>query len=170
MSENKEPFPDQTIETSEVNRRSLWVTAVAAAAREVSGMVAKAGRNSHQSYNYCGHEHVIQHVRDVMLQHGLVIGAPVTTAGPHPHLVPVRGDTKPVWGWSFAIPVYHDVSGHCETFNVSATTQANDKAAFVASTAADRTLRLRLMGLAGGAAEDPEHDSQGKPSGDFGGF
>jgi hypothetical protein len=35
----------------------------------------------------------------------------------------------------------------------------NDKASFVASTAADRTLLMRLMRLAGTSDENPEHDS-----------
>lgn len=158
MAQEPDPFPEDETSAaiSAVMLRGEWVRAVNEAASAVQGVVGKGGKNSHQGYRFVGHEHVVRHAREAMNDAGLVVGAPAASASPELH----SNGKFSIWVWRFRIPVYHS-GGHVETFEVVATTQGNDKAAFVASTAADRTLRLRLLGLAGGEAEDPEHDSHG---------
>lgn len=135
--------------------RAAWVRAVGAASTEIDGVLAKEARNDFANYSYVGHEHVLRATRAAMLNHGLVVGPAVMAKPPEQlqgkHLILL---------WTFSIPVYHS-SGHVEYFDVMATTPANDKSAFIASTAADRTLRLRLFGIAGGRAENPEDNSHG---------
>lgn len=153
---NSEDMMEPVESVEAMRARAEWVRAVNSAASGCAGVIGKEGKNSHQGYAFVGHEHVIRHVKAAMDAAELVVGAPLRTSAPVAH----TNGKFAIWAWVLDIPVYHS-GGHREVFQVVATTQANDKSAFVASTAADRTLRLRLMGLAGGAAEDPEHDSQG---------
>lgn len=133
--------------------------ALAAAQAEVAGTIYKAGANQAQRYNYVGHEHVIEHVRAVMVKHGIIIvPARLTFVGELPKWQTRNGE-QTGWLWEQAFEILHTDSDEVRTAVVQATTNTNDKAAFVASTAADRTLLMRLMRLAGTNEENPEHDS-----------
>lgn len=136
--------------------RSALVAAQSAVKHD--GIVHKDGWNTHGRYNYVGHEQVMASCRAALLQAGLAVEASTGMAGPAVLEIPRADKTVLVWSWTVDIPVSHS-AGHRETYRVVVTTQANDKAAFVASTSADRTLRMRLCGLAG-SEEDPENDSQ----------
>ena len=134
---------------------------LAQACKDVAGLVAKGGKNTAQNYAFVGHAHVLEHCRFSLLANGIVIGAPRLSVLQPPYEYPAKGGNRALLVFSFTIPVFFK-SGHVEEFDICATVQPNDKAAFVASTAADRTLRLRLCGLGGGDAEDPEHDTHDK--------
>lgn len=167
MSNEPTPF-DTAAPMDEVDRlaademRRAYTRAMVECQQALSGTVHKGGKNTHQNYAFAGHEQVIKVCRGAMLANGLIVGAPERAEGPK--------ETPKGWHWRFWIPVDH-VDGHRQVAVVDATVQPNDKAAFVASTAADRTLRLRVCGLASSRdedstpqSEDPEHDSNEQPS------
>lgn len=129
-----------------------WTTAMQKALMAIGEHLISKERTAHQGYRYVGHADVVQ-ATAIAKKHGIIVGAATAT-----RLVATLELNKGhCWLWEVTIPVYEATSGHAEIFVIGATTQRNDKAAFVASTAADRTLRLRLFGLGGGDAEDPEH-------------
>lgn len=141
---------------------AAWVSAIASVQLEVSGLLAKRNRNAAQGYDYVGHADVLEATAQVCPKHNVVVMAPEHTQGPHEMTVKRRNGESVMYVWGFTIGVAEATSGHIQRFHIVATTQANDKCAFVASTAADRTLRLRLFGLGGGAKEDPEHNVHDK--------
>jgi hypothetical protein len=128
--------------------------ALVAARKELKGTVFKSGINQHQRYAYVGHEAVITGgARDALNNHGLAL---VQVSVEHVGEVP-GGKTKCML-WRGAYELLHE-SGEKMSFSFVATTQENDKSAFVASTSLDRTAHLRVLALAGSSEEDPEHDS-----------
>lgn len=133
--------------------------ALSAAMAQFGGTVFKEGANKAQGYRYVGHEHVVEHVRKALVANGVVI---VPTNLRFISEMPkwtTRSGEQTAWLWEQTFEICHAGSDECRTVTVQATTNANDKAAFVASTAADRTLLMRLMRLAGTSEENPEHDS-----------
>lgn len=133
------------------------ITALIAARQAVHLKVKKAGWNKAQSYSFVGHEHVLDHVRATMLANGLILEQIVVEyLGSEPYKT-ARGDNQ-AWRWRGTHKLVH-VSGEERVYVFEATTGPNDKAAFVASTALDRTAILRIMQLAGSDEENPEHDS-----------
>lgn len=123
-----------------------------------NAVVHKAGKNQAQNYSYVGHEQVlVSGAREALLAHGLVlVETAVMFAGEMKYAT--RNGEQLCWRWRGEFVLLHD-SGEFQRFEFEATTGPNDKAAFVASTALDRTAMLRICQLAGGAKEDPEHDS-----------
>lgn len=137
--------------------------ALLAARLELTGKIYKKGSNSAQKYSYIGHEGVIEVIRPVMLRHGLLlIEKSVTYVG-------VTGGEKAHGLWKGVFTLLHVPTGETLEAEYAATTVGNDKAAYVASTALDRTAALRLMQLAGSSdkesqqpfVEDPESDNSG---------
>lgn len=121
------------------------------------GQIKTEGNERAPKYNYVGHEHVLLHVRERMLNHGLVlVQTSVEFAGYAEW--ETRDGLKRILRWKGVHRLMH-TSGESLEYACEATTNTNDKSAFVASTACDRTALLRLMQLAGSAEEDPEHHS-----------
>lgn len=121
--------------------------------------VHKGGFNSSQKYNFVGHEQVLlSGAREALLVHGLVlVETGVSFAG---HLdYKTSNGAQLCWRWVGKFLLMHGPSGERLEISVEATTGTNDKSAFVASTALDRTAIMRVLQLAGSASEDPEHDS-----------
>lgn len=137
------------------------VIALVAARKAVSPTVHKGGNNSAQNYKYVGHEHVlVSGARQALLDNGLVLEQQaVELCGTFENVT--RNGTNTVLRWKGTHVLLHE-SGESRTYVFEATTQANDKAAFVASTALDRTAHMRVLELAGSAEENPEHDSHDK--------
>jgi hypothetical protein len=120
--------------------------------------VHKSAKNSAQGYSYVGHEQVlVSGARESLLAHGLVlVEKAVTFAGCLEYKT--KNGEQQCWRWRGVFELVHE-SGESREYEFEATTGANDKAAFVASTALDRTAHLRICCIAGSAEEDPEHDS-----------
>lgn len=143
--------------------RAVWAQAIAACQQSIEEHLLIKHRQAH-NYKYVGHADVLS-ATSRLAAHNIVIGAPRETAMASREYGPAD-KSRCVWEWTFEIPVYEITTGHVEVFRIAATTMPGDKAAFVASTAADRTLRLRLFGLGGGEMEDPEHpNNSDAPSG-----
>ncbi len=121
-------------------------------------VIRKEGKNSAQGYAYVGHEHVLTSgAREALLSQGLVLEQTGTEfAGVLE--IPKKDGVSLVWRWRGTFQLAHEESGFSQTYMIEATTQANDKAAYVASTALERTMLLRLCQMSGGSKEDPEHD------------
>lgn len=132
--------------------------ALVKARQEMRGTVYKAGRNDAQRFAYVGHEHVlVSGARDALLKHGLaLVQTGVEFAGESTYRTS-KGDNA-CWRWRGKFTLAHTSGGALE-LTFEATTQANDKAGYVASTALDRTAHLRVLELAGSSEEDPEHNS-----------
>jgi len=133
------------------------ITALLAARREIKAVVFKSGENSAQKYKYVGHEQVLTSgARDVLLKHGLVlVQKSVEYEGES--LYTTRSGSNSAWRWQGTFMLAHESGEVLDNLKYSATTGPNDKAAFVASTALDRTAHMRILELAG-TNEDPEHD------------
>lgn len=131
--------------------------ALVAAKKMVSPTVYKAGRNEAQRYAYVGHEHVVSHARAAMIANGLSLEQ-VSVSFDRELTYQTRNGAQVSWLWIGEYALHH-TSGESRSYRCVATTAANDKAGYVASTALDRTIMLRLMALAGSLEEDPEHDS-----------
>jgi hypothetical protein len=121
-------------------------------------VVNKAGKNAHQNYPYVGHEHVLTSgAREALLTYGLtLVQKDVIFVCAQP--VADKAGASIVWLWRGVFELIHE-SGEIREYAFAATTHAGDKAAYIASTALDRTAMLRVCQLAGGVTEDPEHDS-----------
>jgi hypothetical protein len=127
--------------------------ALATARGVMRGTVHKGGTNQHQRYPYVGHEHVmVSGAREALHGNGLSL---VQTSVEYVGEVPGGKVQALLWRGNFRL--LH-ASGESLDLSYLATTQANDKAAFVASTSLDRTAFLRVLALAGSSEEDPEHD------------
>lgn len=133
-------------------------SALAAAQAEVKGLVYKAGANSEQRYRFVGHEDVIGHVREAMVKYGVVV-VPTGLRFVQELKWPTAAKERVAWLWEQSFEILHAQSDERACATVQVTTMPNDKASFVASTAADRTLLMRLMRLAGTSEENPEDDS-----------
>lgn len=136
--------------------------ALMAARKELTGGIYKGAKNSAQNYSYLGHEKVLEVTRPVLLDHGLLLlEVSVVPTGA------TEGDKRyPTWEGKFAL--IHAESGQAMELKFSATTVGNDKAAYVASTALERTALLRILAIAGSSdkdtqpfVEDPESDHSG---------
>lgn len=130
-----------------------------ASARAVmkSGTVYKGGTNQHQKYPYVGHEHVMTSgAREALQEHGLAL---VQTSVDYVGEIPAGKNPALLWRGNFKLM---HTSGESLDLVFSATTQPNDKAAFVASTGLDRTAFLRVLALAGSTEDDPDHDVHDK--------
>lgn len=131
--------------------------ALLAARAAVSARVLKAGRNEHQKYNFVSHEHVLQHARASLLAHGLLLEQrSVEYAG---ELTMAK---SVAWRWSGTFALVHH-TGEERAYTFAATTQPNDKAAYVASTSLDKVALMRVLQLAGTDDENAEadwHDNQ----------
>jgi hypothetical protein len=133
------------------------VAALVKARAQLKGTVFKAGRNDAQRFAYVGHEHVlVSGAREALLSCGLVlVQTGVEYAGESVYKTS-KGEAT-CWRWRGSFVLAH-TSGAQMILSFEATTQANDKAGYVASTALDRTAHLRVLELAGSSEEDPEHD------------
>lgn len=134
------------------------VKALIAARSSCSATVHKAGNNQAQGYKFVGHEHVLTAgARKALLENGLLLEqVKVEFLGEVPYQT--RNGEQKMLRWRGLHKLVH-VSGEERGYEFEATTAANDKAAYVASTALDRVAHLRLLELAGSAEENPEHDS-----------
>ena len=127
--------------------------ALASARAVMRGTVFKGGTNSHQKYPYVGHEHVMTSgAREALFENGLsLVQTGVEFVGELP------GGKTQVLLWRGTFKLLH-ASGESLELTYLATTQAGDKAAFIASTGLDRTAFLRVLALAGSSEDDPDHD------------
>lgn len=157
-----EPMPDWVREELNDGRegRPALRKALCAAQLEVKGLIHKVNANAEQNYKYIGHEDVIERVRDAMAKHGISVDQASLTIERSVD-VGTSGGAKPRWYWRGLCLVSHTEGGVVLRV-VRAMTMCNDKAAFVARTAIDRTLRMTLMGVAG-SREDPENDAPDGP-------
>lgn len=148
---------DAAVTMPEVRPSAGLASALIKARKAARATVYKAGRNAEQKYKYVGHEQVILASRDVLLDHGLSLEQrSVAYAGEH--VYHTQKGERLVWRWVGLFRLVHE-SGESAEYRYEATTMANDKAAYVASTALDRVAHLRVLELAGSDDEDPEHDS-----------
>lgn len=136
--------------------------ALVKARRACDATVFKAGKNSAQGYSFTGHLHVLTGgARRALLDHGLsLVQVGVSFAGVETYKT--RSGEQVCWRWRGDFVLVHD-SGETMALSYEATTGANDKAAFVASTALDRTAHMRVLELAGSDEENPEHDTHSEP-------
>lgn len=137
--------------------------ALVSARMAIGATVSKDGYNKDQKYRFVGHEQVlVSGARAVLLAHGLVLEQrSVTYAGEL--IAETRSGKRSVWRWTGGYALVH-VSGEERSYSYEATTQPNDKAAFVASTALDRVAHMRVLALASSDEENPEadvHDQDG---------
>ena len=141
-----------------VNDPDTLCRALIRARKQCRPTVHKGGHNRDQNYSYVGHEQVlVSGARQALLDNDLTLEQrAVEYIGELAYQT--RSGTRPVWRWRGTYDLVH-VSGEVRTYAFEATTQANDKAAFVASTSLDRVAHLRLLALAGSDEENPEHDS-----------
>lgn len=132
--------------------------ALIAARKRVNATVYKGGFNQAQRYKYVGHEQVLTSgARDALLESGLVlVQTSVTYTGTVEY--ETKNGRQSCMCWIGGFLLAHE-SGEGIELSFSATTGTNDKAAFVASTALDRTAHMRVLALAGTNDEDPEDDS-----------
>ena len=137
---------------SEGRTRGQLAKALASARAAAPWYVHKAGYNQHQRYAYAGHPDVMAHEgRRALSEFGLaLVQVGVEMAGE------IQGAKFPILLWRGRYLLIHE-SGEELPIEVMATTQVNDKVAFVASTSLDRTAWLRVLALAGSDDEDPEH-------------
>jgi hypothetical protein len=142
---------------TDTQKTSLRIALADAQAR-VKGLVYKAGANQAQRYSYVGHEDVIEHVRTVMIACGIII-VPTLLRFVQELSYRTKSGDNTAWLWEQTFQISHAYSDDTQTATVQVTTTTNDKASFIASTAADRTLLMRLMRLAGTSVENPEDDS-----------
>lgn len=126
--------------------------ALNAAQRAVERFVHKANAHDDHNYRYVGHEQVVEHCAAAMLEQGLDLHITHTEG---PHVVEARKGV--IWVWTCTAVLTH-VDGGTRTYQYSVTTHPGDKAAFIATTGADRTIRLRLMQLAGSNDNPEQHD------------
>lgn len=133
--------------------------ALAAARAKVKARVFKAGTNREQGYQYVSHEAVVEHVREALVEQRVLVLPKSLTHKGELRWAGKSGD-RVCWLWEQTFVLTHADSDEAFELAVQVTTIANDKAAFVASTAADRTLLMRIMGLAGSLEEDPEHGEE----------
>ncbi len=133
--------------------------ALVRARRSCPPTVFKAGKNKDQNYRFVGHEQVlVSGARAALLAHDLVLEQQsVEYVGAL--MAPNRNGERPVWRWCGTFMLVHGPSAEERIYRYEATTQPNDKAAYVASTALDRVALLRVLQLAGSDEENPEHDS-----------
>lgn len=133
-----------------MSEQNKLVAALAAARKHIPhGTVHKGGQNSHQNYKFAGHEQVVKVAREALYLNGLTLTQV---------RVEYKSEIAKAQLWEGTFLLEHESGGE-RTLVYQATTQPNDKSAFVASTALDRTALLRVLQLAGSADEDPEHDS-----------
>lgn len=145
------PAPIATIDGSKLTR------ALVRARKSVQATVYKSGRNKDQSYSYVGHEAVVTSARGALLEQDLTLEQrSVEYLGELVYTT--RNGPRPVWRWVGSYALVHE-SGEERLYRFEATTQPNDKAAFVASTSLDRVAHMRVLQLAGTDEENPEHDS-----------
>lgn len=133
--------------------------ALIAARKAVKGTLYKAGAKTEGqggTYKYVGHEHVVEHVRDAMLNNNLVLLQTVL----HYESSEATKQSS-VYRWRAEFSLMH-VAGASLSFSFQGLTAMSDKASFIASTALDRTALLRIMGVAGTSDEDPEHNSNNR--------
>ena len=144
---------------------SALTKALVAARLELHGTVFKGGMNQAQRYSYVSHEDVTLMARPALLKHGLVLEQRSVEYMGELAYKTKSGDQL-CWRWKGVHALVHE-SGEERLYAFEATTGPNDKAAFVASTALDRTAHLRVLELAGSQDENPEadvHDREREPS------
>lgn len=136
---------------------SRLLDALLAARKACPPTVHKATKNTQQDYWYAGHEAVLlAGSRQHLLEHGLLLVL-VCTEFAGAETVKDRA----VWRWRGHFDLLHAESGEKLSLSFEATTIQNDKAAYVAATALDRTAHLRVLELAGSEEENPEHGGDG---------
>lgn len=133
----------------------------------LKGKVYKGGTNSAQKYNYVGHEQVIEVTRDVLSENELLL---IQTKTEYMQRVSSHDESKGLHIWRGYFTLLHVPTGETLELSFEGTTVPNDKSAYVASTAIERTALLRLFLLAGSGdrdakespyVEDPESDHSG---------
>lgn len=135
--------------------------ALLAARAAVSARVFKASSNQHQKYKYVSHEHVLTHAREALLANGLILEQRSVVRDGVLSVASQRGESQ-VWCWTGTFALVHE-RGEERLYQFAATTQPNDKAAYVASTSLDKVAYMRLLALAGTDDENAEadwHDNQ----------
>lgn len=154
-----EPLPDWLHEELAAGRDKLpeLRQALIRAQKRCSGLLAKTKTNKDQNYKYTGHDDVVEHVRQAMAEEGLSVDQ-ATYDLEEIITITIRGGETTVWKWRCVCVVWHE-SGAGVPRIVRVLTVPNNKASFVASTAAERTLLMRLMRLAGTKEGDPEGES-----------
>lgn len=148
-------------ETESGSSRGALAKALAQVRLAAPWYVTKGGFNAHQKYPFVGHPDVMAHPgRTLLAEHGLAlmqVGLKYNSEIP--------GGKNTVLLWDGVYKLKH-VSGEEEIIECQATTMAGDKSAFVASTALDRTVWLRVLALAGSEDEDPDYTGQAPQNGD----
>lgn len=128
--------------------------AIIAAQLKCSGILHQDKINKEQGYKYSGHDDVVEHVRGAMASEGLSVEQVTCDLEAEVEIATKHGRSV-AWKWRVICLVTH-TSGASAVRIVRPLTVPNNKASFVASTSAERTLLMRLMRLAGTKDADPE--------------
>jgi hypothetical protein len=132
-------------------------SALIAARAAIPARVFKAAHHQGQGgYNYVSHEQVLLHARDALLEHGLLLEERSVSYDGESIVRSQRGESH-VWRWTGTFALVHE-RGEERAYSFTATTQPNDKAAYVASTSLDRLAHMRVLQLAGTSDENAESD------------
>ncbi len=152
-----EPQIDQTTGEVMPTVPATLNEALIAARRAVHALVFKANEHKGQGgYTYVSHEQVLIHARDALLSHGLLLEQRSVAYDGELTVPTQRGESR-VWRWTGAFALVHE-RGEERPYVFAATTQPNDKGAFVASTSLDRVAHMRVLQLAGTKDENAESD------------
>lgn len=133
-------------------RHATLYAAIGAAALDMAALVAKAGTHEQKNFSYVRHEDVLEHTRNVLLLHGVVV---VHGDLRFVERVQSRGDNSMLL-WEQTVSAVHAPTGETLERKVQVATLPDDASAAKASTAADRIFRMRLCQLGGGAEQIEE--------------
>jgi hypothetical protein len=134
--------------------------ALLAAQASVSRSILREGDTDGRApfSKFVGHEHVIKHVADAMIENRLVLVLEACDGPTEHRFLTGRGEhavERTVWAFRYRARLYHADGASIDAGSVCATVVAGDKAGYIAQTSADRAVRLRIMACAG-ADDDPE--------------
>jgi hypothetical protein len=138
--------------------------ALHAAVCALLGYVAKDGFNQDQRYRFAGHEAVNATTREALLAHHLTLVPRALRHLAELRFAGGRGE-QVIWVWEQDFELVHTPSGELLTISQQVTTRAGEKAAAIASTAADRIVLLRLLRLSTVTEEEePQREERPAPA------
>ncbi len=132
---------------------SELIKALNKARADVRATIFKKSVNEHQQYAYVSHEDVMTSgSREALIANGLVL---IQTVVEFVSEIPAGRNKALLWRGEYLLK--HE-SGEELKLVYMATTQQNDKSAYVASTGLDKEAFQRVMQQTGSSEEDPDHD------------
>lgn len=122
------------------------------------GVLGQTHRNKEQNYTYTGFAEVLDAVREAMASEGISVDQVTCDIEEELHYQTSYG-ARTVWKWRCICLVTH-VDGGCLVRILRPITSVGDKASFIARTAADRTLLMTIMRIAGAKEEAPAQEDR----------